>query len=89
MISLHLVSPDSIFIIQKNLIQVTIPGLDWQLEILPGHMQLITALQSWDVTWEENKEYKDLEAYKEHKTQLTINGWIAYCANNKLTIITN
>lgn len=86
-LTLHLITPEKTSS-YANLSTVTIPSAQWQIEILPWHTRLVTTLQPGSVFWQEQKQYEDLDAYKEHTQNIVINWWIAHCAENEITIIT-
>lgn len=87
-LTLHLITPDETMTL-KNLSSVILPGGDGELEILPGHISLVTTLQAGTLRREEAKEYKDLEAYQSHQQKLEIPWGIFYSQANNLTIITS
>lgn len=87
-LTLHLVSPEHSSV-TENLSTVSIPGSDWELEILPWHTHLISTLQSGFIKRKEAKQYENIEAYKDHEQKQEISWGIAHCLHDTVTIITS
>lgn len=69
--------------------KVILPTDNGFLWIFPGHVNLVTPLTSWIITYlPKNKPTSNLDQFADHSATIEVNWWLAMIDNEVITIAT-